>query len=146
MHIQSQSIHLPSPISGAMYFSYELRCFFADQDLTIPSRALFIINLANILTLRVRHTVYTSLPILNLYIQFRSLLRFVAMHSLFPIFIFTAYCRSTRSPQTQPLLRTTTTTYTNVFVWVILALMSSHSPGADCRCLGSPPPSFPVSC
>ena len=144
MHIQSQSIHRPSQVPCTSRTSYAVSLLI--KTLTIPSRALFIINLANILTLRVRHTVYTSLPILNLYIQFRSLLRFVAMHSLFPVFIFTAYCRSTCSPQTQPLLRTTTVTYTNVFVWVILALISSHSPGADCRCLGSPPPSFPVSC
>jgi len=144
VHIQSQSIHLPSQVPCTSRTSYTVSLLI--KTLTIPSRALFIINLANILTLRVRHTVYTSSPMLNLYIQFPSLLRFVAMHSLSPIFIFTAYCRSTRSPQMQPLLRTTTTTYTNVFVWVILALISSHSPGADCRCLGSPPPSFPVSC
>ena len=144
MHIQSQSIHRPSQVPCTSRTSYAVSLLI--KTLTIPSRALFIINLANILTLRVRHTVYTSSPILNLYIQFLSLLRFVVMHSLFPIFILMAYCRSTRSPQTQPLLRTTTTTYTNVFVWVILALISSHSSCADCRCLGSPPPSFPVSC
>ena len=144
MHIQSQSIHLRSQVPCTSRTSYAVSLLI--KTLTIPSRALFIINLANILTLRVRHTVYTSSPILNLYIQFPSLLRFVAMHYLFPIFIFMAYCRSTRSPQAQPLLRTTTTTYTNVFVWVILALILSHSSGADCRCLGSPPPSFPVSC
>ena len=144
MHIQSQSIHLPSQVPCTSRTSYAVSLLI--KTLTIPSRALFIINLANIWTLRVRHTVYTSSPILNLYIQFLSLLRFVAMHSLFPIFILMAYCRSTRSPQTQPLLRTATATYTNLFVWVILALISSYSPGADCRCLGSPPPSFPVSC
>ena len=51
-------IHHPH-VPGTMYFSYESFCLFADKtSTTIWNRALFIINLVNILTLWVRQVFF----------------------------------------------------------------------------------------